>query len=81
MTGIVGMFVPEILGLGIRPLTDMLNGSFDLWFLALLLVLKVCATALCIGFGLFGGVFSPALFVGATAGAISGRLLVSFGVA
>ena len=37
--------------------------------------------ALNIGSGLFGGVFSPALFVGATAGAISGRLLVSFGVA
>ena len=80
MTGIVGMFVPEILGLGIRPLTEMLNGSFELWFLVLLLVLKVCATALCIGFGLFGGVFSPALFVGAAAGAIGGRLLALLGL-
>ena len=37
MTGIVGMFVPEILGLGTQPLTEMLQGSFDLRFLALLL--------------------------------------------
>ncbi len=81
LTGLVGMFMPEILGLGTEPLTEMLHGGFDLQFLALLLVLKVCATALCIGFGLFGGVFSPALFVGAAAGAISGRLLASLGVA
>ena len=81
MTGIAGMFVPEILGLGTGPLTEMLHGGFDLSFLALLLLLKVCATALCIGFGLFGGVFSPALFVGAAAGAISGRLAASLGLA
>ena len=80
-TGIVGMFVPEILGLGTGPLAAMLQGDFDLHFLAILLLLKILATALCIGFGLFGGVFSPALFVGAAAGAIGGRVLAGLGVA
>ena len=81
ITGLVGMFVPEILGLGTGPLTEMLHGGFDIRFLGLLLVLKLAATALCIGFGLFGGVFSPALFVGAAAGAICGRVLAAMGVA
>ena len=79
-TGIIGMFVPEILGLGTGPLAAMLQGDYDLHFLAILLLLKILATALCIGFGLFGGVFSPALFVGAAAGAIGGRLLAGLGV-
>ena len=80
VTGLVGMFYPEILGLGIGPLTQMLHGGFEFKFLALLLVLKIAATALCIGFGLFGGVFSPALFVGAAAGAIAGRVATGLGL-
>lgn len=81
LTGILGMFVPEILGLGTGPLAGMLQGEFDLHFLAVLLLLKILATALCIGFGMFGGVFSPALFVGAAAGAIGGRILAGLGIA
>ena len=33
-----------------------------------------------IGFGMFGGVFSPALFVGAAAGAICGRIIAALGI-
>jgi len=75
ITGIAGMFVPEALGLGTGPLSTMLGGGFDTSFLVTLLVFKVVLTALCIGFGLFGGMFSPALFIGAAAGAIGGRLI------
>jgi len=80
-TGLIGMMVPEVLGLGTGPLSMMLQGHFTWEFLALLLCLKIVATALCIGFGLFGGVFSPALFVGAAAGALIGRVSVGLGVA
>ena len=48
-------------GAGNVDLASMLDGGFDpfiCWYSFLLLLL----TALCIGFGLFGGVFSPALF-------------------
>ena len=38
-------------------------------------------TAVCIGFGMFGGVFSPAMFVGVTAGAVAGRLFALLGFA
>ena len=80
ITGLVGTAVPEVLGLGTGPLAQMLEGGFDIEFLAILLVLKLILTALCIGFGMFGGVFSPALFVGAAAGAICGRIIASLGI-
>ena len=75
-TGVVGMFIPEVLGLGTSALASMLEGGFDPTYLMVLLVAKLLLTALCIGFGLFGGVFSPALFVGAAAGAVMGHIMV-----
>lgn len=75
ITGAVGIFVPEILGLGSGPLRVILEGGYELGYLFVLVVGKISLTALCIGFGLFGGVFSPALFVGAAAGALGGRIV------
>jgi len=75
-TGVIGMFIPEVLGLGTSALGFMLDGGFDPLYLILLLVAKLLLTALCIGFGLFGGIFSPALFVGAAAGAVMGQIMV-----
>ena len=80
ITGLVGTAVPEVLGLGTGPLAHMLEGGFGIELLAVLLVLKLVLTALCIGFGMFGGVFSPALFVGAAAGAICGRIIAALGI-
>ena len=74
ITGLVGIFVPEVLGLGTGPLRIILDGGYAETYLLVLLAGKMILTALCIGFGLFGGVFSPALFVGAAAGAIGGRI-------
>jgi len=39
-------------------------------FLLIVLIIKVFLTSSCIGFGLFGGIFSPALFIGAATGAL-----------
>jgi len=80
ITGLVGAFVPEVLGLGTQALANMVAGGFDFTYLWVMLALKIALTALCIGFGLFGGVFSPALFVGAAAGAAFGRVLAALGV-
>ena len=74
ITGTFGIFVPEVLGLGSGPLRVILDGGYSDSYLLLILVGKLLLTALCIGFGLFGGVFSPALFVGAAAGAFVGRI-------
>ena len=78
ITGIAGIFVPEILGLGSGPLRVILEGGYDEGYLLVLLAGKLLLTALCIGFGLFGGVFSPALFVGGAAGAIGGKIAAGF---
>ena len=56
------------------------DGGYTLGFLFLLFVLKLLATSLCIGFGLFGGVFSPAAMIGAAAGGFLGKFLTSIGV-
>jgi CIC family chloride channel protein len=73
------MFVPEVLGLGGDTVAAVLRGVYEEAYLILLLFLKVGVTAVCIGFGMFGGVFSPAMFVGVTAGAVAGRLLSLLG--
>lgn len=81
LTGLVGIFVPDVLGLGTKQVAEMIDGKHQIGFLILLLLLKIACTALCIGWGLFGGVFSPAIFVGAASGAAIGRIIAGFGVA
>jgi len=78
--GSVGIFIPEILGLGTKVVSEMHVGNFLLMSLIILFLAKMAMTAVCIGFGLFGGIFSPALFVGASAGAISGNILSMLGI-
>ena len=64
-----------IQGVGYATIMDVLVGTLtDPWLLFLLLVLKLTATGLSLGSGASGGVFSPALFVGATGGAAFGHL-------
>jgi len=77
--GIVGIWVPEILGLGIASINEMIAGQFTLTLLIVVLITKILMTALCLGCGLFGGVFSPSLFIGVATGALAGQLLALFG--
>jgi CIC family chloride channel protein len=79
--GLVGVWIPQILGLGISSINNMIAGEFALSLLLTVLIAKLLMTALCIGFGLFGGVFSPSLFIGVAAGALAGQLMVMFGFA
>jgi len=79
--GLVGVWIPQILGLGISSINDMIAGELALSLLLTVLIAKLLMTALCIGFGLFGGVFSPSLFIGVAAGAVAGELLILFGFA
>ena len=78
--GLVGIWIPEILGLGIGTINAMLDGVYQLPALILLLIAKIAMTALCIGFGLFGGVFSPALFVGVAVGGVISQVAIFLGV-
>jgi CIC family chloride channel protein len=77
--GCVGMVFPQILGLGTQTINDVFASEQTYAFLVVLLVAKIAMTAVCLGWGLFGGVFSPALLIGATSGMISGKLFASVG--
>ncbi len=74
--GVVALEVPEVLGMGKETLRfATIEGAFRLDELALITAAKVGTTALCIGFGFVGGVFSPALLIGILFGALFGSAL------
>ena len=63
-------------GVGYGTIQDVLSGvPFPLYFLILLFGSKLLATSVTLGSGASGGVFSPALFLGATTGAAYGVAL------
>ena len=78
--GIIGTMMPVLFGFGITEILRMLSGEFSVSMLIAMLIGKILLTALCLGFGLFGGVFSPALFVGAAGGSIAHRLFLLCGL-
>ncbi len=78
--GLLGMWLPDVLGLGMTQIQDMLSGKFALTMLILLFFGKLIATTLCIGFGLFGGVFGPAIFLGIAAGGVLGGVVEILGL-
>ena len=77
--GTIALFVPEVMGSGSVEINSIINGGYDIAFLLLLFVLKLFATSLCVGFGLFGGIFSPAVFIGAAAGGFVGKFMAAVG--
>ena len=70
--GIMGWFVPQLLGVGYKHVGDVLNGHMALRLMALLLVLKLLAVATSYASGNAGGIFGPSLFLGAMLGGIIG---------
>ena len=69
--GVCGLQIPEVLGVGTETLRfATIEGAFGLDELALIVIAKILMTALCVGFGFVGGVFSPALLIGILAGAL-----------
>ncbi len=68
-----------IQGVGYATIQDVLTGlRYPLYLLLLLFAAKLLATSLTLGSGASGGVFSPALFLGATSGAAWGVVLNHF---
>ncbi|VVD61372.1 voltage-gated ClC-type chloride channel ClcB [Pandoraea eparura] len=76
--GIISIWVPEVWGNGYSVVNSLLHAQWVWSFVVVVLVLKIIATALTIGAGAVGGVFTPTLFVGAALGYLSG--LVAHGL-
>jgi len=68
--GIIGLFLPVVLGEGYHSIRIMLEGTFakGLAFVALASVAKIVATSLTLGWGGSGGIFAPCLVIGSLVG-------------
>ncbi|MGB0694698.1 MAG: chloride channel protein [Rhodospirillaceae bacterium] len=78
LLGILAIGWPELLGVGYEATDEALKNAYGLSFLLVLIPLKILATAMCLGFGFGGGVFSPALTLGALVGAAYGIVATWF---
>ena len=70
--GLLGYFMPDVLGVGYNTVEKVLNGNIVITVVVLLAILKIVATAVCYASGNAGGIFGPSLFIGAMMGAAVG---------
>ncbi len=78
LVGVIALWYPEVLGVGYEATDSALRGEYALNLLFALFVFKLAATVLSLGFGFSGGVFSPALVIGAMLGGTYGMLATHF---
>ena len=72
LVGLIALAFPQVLGVGYEATDAALKQQFSIWLLAALVAAKLAATALSLGLGFGGGVFSPSLVVGAMLGGAFG---------
>jgi CIC family chloride channel protein len=82
VVGLIGWFVPQVLGVGYGYVGDALNGTMAFKVMALLIVLKLITVTTSYASGNAGGIFGPALFIGAmlggSLGTVAHRLLPAY---
>jgi chloride channel protein, CIC family len=74
LVGLMGWFVPQVLGVGYGYVGDALNGNMAFKMMMLLVVLKLVAVTTSYASGNAGGIFGPALFIGAMLGGTVGTV-------
>ena len=78
LVGLVGWFVPQVMGVGYGYVGFALNGNMTLKLMALLVVLKLLTVTTSYASGNAGGIFGPALFIGAMLGGSVGTVAHHF---
>lgn len=73
LLGCLGMFAPELLGMGYGNIQTAILLKLSIWTMAVLAFGKMLATGFTLGTGGSGGVFAPALFIGAMLGGAFGK--------
>jgi len=74
LVGLMGWFVPQVLGVGYGYVGDALNGTMTLKLMLALVVLKLLAVTTSYASGNAGGIFGPSLFIGAMLGGALGTV-------
>jgi len=72
--GGVGIFFPQIIGIGYDAIREIASNNFTWQILAILFLLKFLFVGLLTAAGGFGGLFAPSLFMGAALGALLAKL-------
>jgi len=68
--GIIGFFVPRVLGVGYSNITSILNNEFPVSVLLSIVLFKSLALFITLGSGTSGGLLAPTFMVGAALGAL-----------
>jgi CIC family chloride channel protein len=68
--GIIGFFVPRVLGVGYDTITDILNGQLAWKLLLVVMLAKAVALAVSLGSGTSGGLLAPCFMWSAAMGAL-----------
>ena len=72
--GLMGWFVPQVLGVGYSYVGSALDGTMALKLMLLLVVLKLFGVTVSYASGNAGGIFGPSLFLGAMLGGAIGTV-------
>ena len=72
--GLIGLYFPQVFGVGYEIIEQALYGKIALGLVGALVLFKILATSLTLGSGGSGGVFAPALFIGAMLGEFYGKI-------
>lgn len=78
LVGDIAVFYPQVCGNGYTVVVEILNGHLLWEALIVIMLAKWLATAASFGSGAPGGVFTPSLFMGASAGYLFGTAVNSF---
>src|SRR6201987_5749987 len=68
--GIIGYFVPRVLGVGYDTISDILNGQLALKLLLVVMVAKAVALVISLGSGTSGGLLAPMFMSSAALGGV-----------
>lgn len=74
LIGIIAIWFPEVLGVGYDTTDAALKDQLAIHVMIILIVMKTIATAIALGSRFGGGVFSPALYLGAMTGGAFGLI-------
>jgi CIC family chloride channel protein len=68
--GLIGFFVPRVLGVGYDTISDILNNNLALKLLILIMIFKSLALVISLGSGTSGGLLAPMFMSGAALGGV-----------
>ncbi len=77
LVGLIAIPFPHVLSIGYSVTDTALGGSMALHLLVAICLAKLVATAISLGFGFGGGVFSPSLVIGVTLGGAYGVVVTN----